>query len=363
MSYPKNGTTSSLLTTQLLTYNQITGDYTRLFLITYCLIVFVVGVTANMFVTYSTTNYRSIRFDKWGLILTKNLSIADGLYAVFVVFPVLINNLGKQWVFGDVMCIWAAGLKFIFMLASTNFLTAVSLHRLIQGLNPLRDYITLTRNSVGVSLIIWTYSSLVTIRMLSFRNFYVRFDPEIAFCSFHGYRTSCENFIFTTVMLLIPFCIIIVSHLGLYHISKNQLARSRKIRQQSVNAASLGARKREGRSMQRTLKTLGSLSALLVVSWLPNIVNHLVLLEADACRPFRRAVMYLYFLNTSGNPILYTLVNRDFKNYAKRQLVSMISKDFTETNPRGPNRTYTARLSPLSAGNSSYIRPIKSSIL
>ena len=71
--------------------------------------------------------------------------------------------------------------------------------------------------------------------------------------------------------------------------------------------------------------------------------------------------MYLYFLNTAGNPILYTLVNRDFKNYAKRQIVSFISKDYTEGNRR--NRTYTARLSPLSAGSSSYARPVKSAAL
>jgi hypothetical protein len=345
-------------------YTETTGDYTRLLLILYCLVMFFTGIGANIFVTYSTTNYRSIRFDRWGLILTRNLSIADGLYTIFVIFPVLINNLGKKWVFGDVSCHMSAGFRIILMLASTNFLTGVSLHRLLQGLNPLRDYITLTRNSVGVSLLVWVYSSLVSIRLFSYDTFKVTFDAEIAYCTFHGYRRSCENFIFTSVMLTIPFCIIILSHLVLYVISKRQLDRSKRIRKQSMKAPALAlaGKIRERRSIRRTVTTLGSLAGLLLVSWLPYILQHLLPLYGDRWKHFRRAVMYLYFLNTAGNPILYTLVNRDFKNYAKRQIVSFISKDVTDPGNRR-NRTYTARLSPLSAGSSSYARPVKSAVL
>lgn len=357
------GGTSNLTTTLPLSYSDTTNDYTRLLLIVYCLIMLFMGIGANLFVTYSTTNYRSIRFDRWGLILTRNLSIADGLYTIFVIFPVLINNLGKKWVFGDVSCRMSAGFRIILMLASCNFLTGVSLHRLLQGLNPLRDYITLTRNSVGVSLMVWIYSSLVSIRLLSYNTFKVHFDAEIAYCTFQGYRKSCESFIYTTVMLTIPFCIIILSHLILYYISRKQLNRSKKIRKQSIKAPALAlaGRMRERRSLRRTVTTLGSLAALLLVSWLPNILEQLLPLYGHRWRHFRRAVMYLYFLNTAGNPILYTLVNRDFKNYAKRQIVSFISKDYTENNRR--NRTYTARLSPLSGGSSSCARPVKSAIL
>ena len=352
-------------TTHMPSYAETTSDYTRLILIIYCLIMLFAGMGSNFFVTYSTTNYRSIRFDRWGLILTRNLSIADGLYTVFVIFPVLINNLGQKWVFGDATCNMAAGLRLILMLASTNFLTGVSLHRLLQGLNPLRDYITLTRNSVGVSLMVWLYSSLVSIRLLSYTTFQVGFDSEIAYCTFHGYRRSCENFIFTTVMLTIPFCIIILSHIVLYCISKKQLDRSKMIRKQSIKAPALvvAGKMRERRSIRRTVTTLGSLSALLLVSWLPNILQHLLPLYGARWRHFRRAVMYLYFFNTAGNPILYTLVNRDFKNYAKRQIVLFISKDYNLSEGNQRNRTYTARLSPLSVGSSSYARPVKSAVL
>lgn len=351
-------------TSPLPDYTDTTGDYTRLLLIVYCLLMLFMGIGANIFVTYSSTNYRSIRFDRWGPILTRNLSIADGLYTLFVIFPVLINNLGRKWVFGEVSCHMSAGFRITLMLASTNFLTGVSVHRLLQGLNPLRDYITLTRNSVGLSVIVWIYSSLVSVRLFTYDTFQVRFDSEIAYCKFQGYRHSCENFIFTTVMLTIPFCIIITSHLLLYYISKKQLNRSKKIRKQSIKAPGLvnAGKLRERRGIRRTLSTLTSLAALLVISWLPNILFHLLPLHGYHWRHFRRAVMYLYFLNTVGNPILYTLVNRDFKNYAKRQIVSFISKDFnTEMNRR--NRTYTARLSPLSAGSSSYVRPVKSAVL
>ena len=105
------------------------------------------------------------------------------------------------------------------------------------------------------------------------------------------------------------------------------------------------------------------MSALLLVSWLPNILQHLLPLYGARWRHFRRAVMYLYFFNTAGNPILYTLVNRDFKNYAKRQIVLFISKDYNLSEGNQRNRTYTARLSPLSVGSSSYARPVKSAVL
>ena len=94
MSYTKTAPVAAM--TNTVSYTETTSDYTRLLLILYCLIMFFTGIGANIFVTYSTTNYRSIRFDRWGLILTRNLSIADGLYTIFVIFPVLINNLGKK---------------------------------------------------------------------------------------------------------------------------------------------------------------------------------------------------------------------------------------------------------------------------
>lgn len=358
--YP-HGSELPTTTTTLPDYRAVTSDYTRLLLVLYCLIALFIGIPANIFITYSTMCYRSIRMDRWGLILTRNLAIADGLYAVFVMFPVLVNNLTKGWTFGTVLCSWLGAMKYFFMLASTNFLTAVSLHRMIQGLNPLRDYMTTTKHSVAISLLIWLYSFIVPIRLLMGSSFPAVFNPDTAFCKFSGFRSSCENFIFSIVMLLIPFCVIIVSHLVLYYVSKMQLLRQRRRRKQSRKADTLTGKEWEKRGIRRTVTTLGSLSALICISWLPNIMKHWLPVRGETWRPFRRAVMYLYFLNTTGNPVLYTLVNRDFKNYARRQIASAISKEVADSS--GKQRTCTARLSPLSVGSNSYLRPVKSSII
>ena len=293
-----------------------------------------------MFVTYSTLKYRSLRSDRWGLILTRNLSIADGAYTFLVVLPVLLSNLTRSWVFGTELCRLAASLRYLFLCASTNFVTAVSIHRMLQGLSPLRDFIIFTEKSVAFSLLIWAYSSVVSIRLLAAPPDSV-FDPEIAYCRFPGFVLGLENYIFTGVMLVLPFCIVMSSHLVLCHISRRQLSRTRRLRKQSLKAAPLAAKIRERRNIRRTATTLGTLSTLLLVSWLPNIIQHFLSLPG-----VRRWCFYLYFLNTAGNPIIYTLVNRDFKNYARRRIVSAISKDQAGSMYR--TKMYTTKLSPLS---------------
>lgn len=336
-------------------------DYIRLIFIVYSLIMLVIGIGANIFVTYSTFTYRSKRFDRCSFILFRNLSVADGIYATLVILPVLMNNISRSWMFGNVLCKWAAATRLTFLSASTNFLTAISIHRLVQAVNPLRNYIRQTKNNTVISLILWIYSSIASIRLLVCATFQVNYDPTIAYCIFGNYQDSTEHIVYTLSMLAIPFIIVIFSHAILCYISINRLTKSECIRKKSMKAVKLSKKRCKGKGITQTLLTLGSLSALLVVSWFPNVLTHLLGHKDSRWRNFHVAAMYLYFLNTAGNPIIYTLVNREFKNYAKRQIVSVITKETNESSNR--NRTYIAKISPLSAGNSSYIRPVKSSIL
>ena len=355
----------STVTSENASYSQSSTDYIRMFLIIYSLIVLIIGVGANIFVTYSTFTYRSKRFDRWSFILFRNLSVADGIYTVLVIFPVLLNNISRSWIFGHTLCQWAAALRFTFLLASTNFLTAVSINRLVQAVNPLRNYVSQTKNSTVISLLLWIYSSTVTIRLLAIKSFPAKFDLDIAYCIYDSYSESHENLVYSVTMLTIPFLIVLFSHMVLFYISMKRLTKSQCIRRKSRKAVKLSKKRCKGKGMTQTLLTLGSLSALLVVSWFPNILANILAHEIKKSSEWKNiniSAMYLYFLNTAGNPIIYTLVNREFKNYAKRQIVSVITKEVIE-NSNIRNRTCVAKISPLSGGSSSYVRPVKSSIL
>jgi hypothetical protein len=80
----------------------------------------------------------------------------------------------------------------------------------------------------------------------------------------------------------------------------------------------------EKRRKQATL-TVGSLSLLLIISWLPGFIKRFGGMKGS--HPgLPKATIYLFFLNSFGNPILYTLCSNDFKKFVWKKIKQCCSK-------------------------------------
>eukprot|EP00116_Pleurobrachia_bachei_P005752 sb/3466014/ len=350
-------------------YDRVTSDYTRLLLVFYTLIMMCSGVLANAFVVSLTFRYRSFRLDKWGLIFARNLSAADGLYSLLIISPILVTNLSKYWCFGPALCRAGAALRLFLLLSSVNFVTTISIHRMIQGIRPLRDYNNPASRFTTISLMIWLYSFVLSLRFLV-GSAPSMFSVETGFCEFNfSVLHVVERYLYVSVLLIAPTAIVMTSHIVLCHVSRTQIARRIQIRKVSVRAHTTPnntVRKRKDRGMKRTFLTLGALSSVILVSWVPNIAHML----GGTSLPdlYGRLATYLFFTNSVGNPILYTLVNRDFKNFARRRIVSAISRDVNGIQNTGPGgtiqpRTVATKLNPFSFADTSFTRPCKSALV
>ena len=80
----------------------------------------------------------------------------------------------------------------------------------------------------------------------------------------------------------------------------------------------------------KALLTVCSLSGLFIVSWLPFISFTILKMVAPdlsaAAVTFDSACLYCLFVNSFGNPVLYSLTNRRFGDYVKGMLAGMFCR-------------------------------------
>ena len=96
-----------MLNNSTTSYSSTTSDVTRLILILYSIVALAAGAAGNLFMLRSTL-HRSLRSDRLGVVLARNLSLADGLYTFLFILPVLLNHMSRAWVFGEELCTVAA---------------------------------------------------------------------------------------------------------------------------------------------------------------------------------------------------------------------------------------------------------------
>ena len=188
-----------------------------------------------------------------------------------------------------------------------------------------------------------------------------QFVPESATCVILYEEGGKLNLVMTSVCLGIPFCLIITANLVLWIVAflsarKLNSQRSKRTpqvpslvvvnatnsdtkvssegpsrhvlgesifsfiqRKKSCVARRRGLRKRTG-LVQRAIFMIGGLSAVLIISWIPMMTKRFGWNFTSAPIYMKRATIYLYFLNTFANPLIYTLVNKEFAEYSKRLL-------------------------------------------
>ena len=101
---------------------------------------FLLGVSENLFVLYSTVCHKALKMDKMSVWIIQNVSVADICNCVFVVLPVLITQFNRgTWVFGNILCNLKAAYNFSFFVANIFLLTILSLNKLIRCMFPLRN--------------------------------------------------------------------------------------------------------------------------------------------------------------------------------------------------------------------------------
>lgn len=288
----------------------------NIFLFCYSFVSAITGTFGNVFVIYSIKRCRSFRMNKINLNFIKNVAISDMLYILTRIIPVSITNLTLEWKFGYEVCYVSSTLASISAIANMNFIAGLTLYRLMMLSFPLYNFTMMRKYIQLLCSMIWAYSSI-----LGFRNIFVKstavFVKQISTCIIQYSYSGVENIIYSVLFMLAPFSLIILSNILL---AVKTFLHSRKIRtNKQIRITRSGIKLLlEKRRKQATL-TVGSLSMLLIISWLPGLIKRFGGLK-NSHPGLSKATIYLFFINSFGNPILYTLCSQDFKTVVQQSM-------------------------------------------
>lgn len=296
----------------------------------YSLFTLIAGSLGNTFVVYATTRRHVFYMNKVNLCFISNLAVSDLIYIMARVVPVMVTNLTISWRFGSTFCFISAMTASIAAIACVNFIAALTAYRLAMLSFPLKNFQILQKYSRALCYSIWLYSGIIGFRSLFVKTNAI-FVQQISTCIIHYNYNGTENIMFSTMFLIAPFSLIILCNILLalktFLYTKNIKA-NKQIRITKMGMKNL----MEQRRRQATI-TVGSLSLLLILSWLPGFIKRFGGLQGQ--HPgLSKATIYLFFLNSFGNPILYTLCSHDFKKFVvKRAKLCMFKQNL---NPRVP---------------------------
>ncbi|KAK7922715.1 hypothetical protein WMY93_009617 [Mugilogobius chulae] len=138
---------------------QISFDFTKKFLPPVYILVFIIGLTANVIglksLIQNWTKQKIIN------VFALNLGLADILYLLTLPFQVVYHLKSSKWVFGEAFCKMTRICFNMNLYGSIGFLTCISVSRNLAIVHPVRVMGRLTAtHSVVVSVLVWVLVSV-----------------------------------------------------------------------------------------------------------------------------------------------------------------------------------------------------------
>ena len=271
----------------------------------------VCGIIGNALVIYCSMEYGSFKMDGATIAFVRQIAISDILFILIYSVPIAVTHLFHRWVLGSWVCLILGHGVTVPVMASINFILAVSLHRYLRCKYPhsVRE-ITATK-ATQISIAIWLFSLALAIYNIASGKS-VEFNGKLAACTFH-FGHSAYNVGVMILLTLFPFIAITVINLILWVYVTNLL------KQHSGSPT--------GRS-NVALLTTAAVTGLFWISWSATVVRFhysAIVDEHDVSVGMEKA-RYLYMLGAYGNPLIYTMVNRGFRDFIRHLLKRIYTK-------------------------------------
>ncbi|XP_033825406.1 P2Y purinoceptor 1 [Periophthalmus magnuspinnatus] len=191
----------------------ISFDFTGRFLPPVYILVFIIGLTANVIgLKTLLQNWTKLKIIN---VFVLNLGLADILYLLTLPFLVVYHLKKNKWIFGDIFCKITRFCFNINLYGSIGFLTCISVSRYLAIVHPVRVMGRLTAShSVVASAIIWVLVSVQCLPDMFFAKTY-RKGAEKCFDSTSN--TYVEGYLkYSLAWTLTGFCLPFLITLGCY---------------------------------------------------------------------------------------------------------------------------------------------------
>ncbi|RWS24943.1 G-protein coupled receptor-like protein [Leptotrombidium deliense] len=297
--------------------------YSLLFLI--CVEVIIVAKN-KAFGNKSTTNY-----------FIYSLAVSDLIVGVMVMPTGIICFITDDWIFGQLWCeIWQT-FDLFSCTASILNLCAISLDRYWAISEPLNYTIKMKKTYVTLLILsIWVVSAFVTLPPMIWNRILQQNSCDPHSCECHSLAVHPPYVIFlTTTTFFIPLVLMSFVNYRTYRIavkqiyaiySENSPKKTSVPLRHITSVEKQKASKKRSRSLQiiqkqfKVTKTLGIVMGCFVVCWMP----YFLVYSLDSfCKPCIKnsntvipITLWLGWLNSGMNPIIYTCLSKKFRKSA-----------------------------------------------
>ena len=295
-------------------------DTTRIIILVLQILVSLVGIVGNVLVCVVTSRKRNLKIVCNRFIL--NLAIAD-LGILLISYPIHISKeFSLSWPFGEFVCKTVFPFTTIFYGVGIGCITAIALHRyrmLVHYMKPQMNMQTAKR----VLFFIWLLSFIVMVMPLFFVMKLINIPKiGIRICEpLWPNQLSSHMYQITIVLAfyIIPLSIISITYIRIRAKLKDSIRRHDNYRRSSFREEA--ARKESvSRIVQnrRALNLLAPVVVVFAVCMAPSSFATLVSLFINIAGPKQIAIAVRFFIlllitNASANPIIYSVVNSEFR--------------------------------------------------
>ena len=259
----------------------------------------IVGLIGNSLVIFASFKYGTFKMDGVTVVFVRNIAISDVVMILMYAVPIGVTHIARGWVFGKAMCKIIGHAVTIPAFASINFILIVSIHRYLRCRFPHSVVASINKKKANIIAVLVWFFSCVFIAYTFIIHVESNFNVRLAVCSF-TYGRDIPNVIIMSLLTLVPFIVITVINLVLWVYVRAYL-------------------KSHGHSTQTktAVLTTAAVTGLFWVMWSPTVVRfHLSALKGEPWIPnWLEKTRYLYMLGAYLNPLIYTLINKSFRDY------------------------------------------------
>lgn len=345
------------------------------------------ALTGNILVI--TAIYSTKRLRKLENLYFASMAVADLLLSLLVMTFAAVNDILGHWPFGVSYCkIWMS-LDIMCCTASILNLCAISFDRYYHINDPMRYSEKMTCKKVWTAVImVWCSSVLIAFVPLSFKSHFhsalstQRFNVSVG----HELSVDICNFdldpfyavISSTISFYLPCAVMTTAYTKLYRYAHKHVLSIKKqfdstndivikvipdqnsvnihpnpnpnpnLKEQNTNHNSNDNKVRKEVSEQKARVTLGIIMGVFLICWTPFFVAN-VIKSVCHCIPdwLFTVLTWLGYTNSTLNPLIYSIFNRDFRYAFKRILLCQkrhqyyCSKDFVISNGGPSGRRFS----------------------
>lgn len=291
----------------------------RVFRLTFLTMIFVVGVLGNILVCFVTSRRRGI--SSTGNLFILHLAIADlGILIVNFPFVVIRSEFPYPWPFGRFICRTIYPFSDIFFGVEIGCITAIAFHRYKMLVQCTKPQITL-ENAKKIIFVIWFISFVFIVAPMIFV-MELKTSADLIDCGPSWPNRLSEQLFSVTLCLMFyifPLAIILVTYIKIRAVLKANTKRQNSYRLcRNASTRSSNARLSQNR---RAVQILTPVLIIFALSMLPFTAFRFfaAFSSKDVLFSFKYSQLIfniscvLLISNSSVNPIIYSVVNSEFR--------------------------------------------------